>query len=129
MKKIVEILAVSFLAATLGSPLVARAVSYPILEEHRQIKEKAVMKIDTTIYLFHSGTPDARKAIRVNDVLIVYREGPACEMKEVGKIKVLSFAGKNYIKGVVVEGEIKEDDMAKKGAVSYLVILSEDKCK
>jgi hypothetical protein len=109
--------------------LIVRAVSYPILEEHRQIKEKAIVKVGSTVYLFHSGTPDVKMAIRVNDILIVYRESPECKLKEVGKIKVLSHAGDNYYAGVVIEGEVTLDDIAKKGVVSCLVILSDDKCK
>ena len=119
-----------FLLSTLNFPLTARAVSYsPFIEEHRQIKNKAIMKVGTTIYLFHSGTPDVKKEIGLNDILIVYRESPTCEMKAVGKIKVLSFAGENYLTAEVVEGEIMIDDIARKGKSACLVILTEDKCK
>ena len=129
MKNTVKFLTVLFLAFTLGFPLIARAVSYPILEEHRQVKEKAIMKVGMTVYLFHSGTADVKMAIKVNDILIVYRESPECKLKEVGKIKVLSSAGENYFAGEVIEGEVKLDDIAKKGLVSCLVVLSDDKCK
>jgi hypothetical protein len=51
------------------------------------------------------------------------------ELKEVGKIKVLSYVGEDYLKGEVVEGELKAGDIAKKGDVASLIISSGDKCK
>ena len=123
MKKIVHIPGVLLLLFTLCVPFSAHAVSYPILEEHRAIRNKAVFNVGSTIYLFQSGTPDVRQAIGVNDVLIVYRESASGEMREVGKIKVLSFIGEVYIKGEVIAGKIRHDDVAKKGNVSCLVIL------
>jgi len=130
MKTIDRIFFFLFLSLALTIPLTARAVSYsPFIEEHRQIKNKAIMKVGTIIYLFHSGTPDVKNEIHLNDILIVYRESPTCEMKAVGKIKVLSFAGGNHITAEVIEGEIMIDDIAKKGKAAYLVVLTEDTCK
>jgi hypothetical protein len=40
----------------------------------------------------------------------------------VGIIKVLSYIGETYIKSEVLAGEIRPDDIAKKGNVSCLVI-------
>jgi hypothetical protein len=130
MKKSVRFLTVLALLSVVGAPLVAHATTYfPFVEDHRQLKEKAIMKVGSIVYVFHSGTPDIKKTITINDVLIVYRESPSCDMKEVGKIKVLSYAGENYLKVEVIEGEIKLNDIARKGPVSFLVILSEDRCK
>jgi hypothetical protein len=50
-------------------------------------------------------------------------------MKEVGKIKVLSYAYESYLKVKVIEGEIKLNDIARKGQVPFPIILSEDSCK
>ena len=129
MKNILCALAVVYLSFAPGVSLTAHAVSYSVLQEHRQVRDKAVMQTGTILYLFHSGTPDIKKTISINDILIVYRETPSCELKEVGKIKVLSSSGDNFIKAAVVEGEVKHDDIAKKGTVSFLVVLSDDKCK
>jgi hypothetical protein len=80
------------------------------------------------VCLFQSGTADVRKGITVNDVHPVYRETKSHELLEVGKIKVLSYSGADYIKGEVIEGELKAGDIAKKGDVASLIISSGDKC-
>jgi hypothetical protein len=74
------------------------------------------------VYLFHSGTDDVKKTIHANDILTVYRINPSCEVNPVGIIKVLSYIGETYIKSEVLVGEIRPDDIAKKGNVSCLVI-------
>jgi|MudIll2142460700_1097286.scaffolds.fasta_scaffold102912_2 hypothetical protein len=102
-------------------PLIVHATSYmPFF--HSQDKEGTAMKSGQEVYLFHSGTDSVRKTVQVGDILIVYRITPTCEVKEVGRIKALAFIGENYLKAKVVEGEIKPDDIAKKGNVSCLVI-------
>ena len=50
-------------------------------------------------------------------------------MVQVGKLKVLSFVGSDYLKAVIIEGEVMTGDIAKKGDVAGLVISHEDKCK
>ena len=129
MKKIGRLLAV-LLISCVGLPQLTNAVSWSPLEEERE--EKAVKKLmvkGIIVCLFQSGTADVKKAINVNDVLPVYRESKSHELKEVGKIKVLSYVGDDYLKGEVVEGEIKAGDIAKKGDVASLIISSGDKCK
>lgn len=112
---------VTFTAIMLLYSLTAFAVSYPPHIFHQQDRHEPVTK-GGTAYMFHSGTNDVKKTIHVNDIFTVYRISPSCEVKEAGKIKVLSFVGETYIKGEVIEGEIKPDDIAKKGKVSCLVI-------
>jgi len=50
-------------------------------------------------------------------------------LKEVGKIRILSYVEEDYLKGEVIEGELVPGDIAKKGDVASLVISSSDKCK
>jgi hypothetical protein len=112
-----------------GDSLIAHATSFnPLIEEHRQLKEKTVMITGASVYLFHSGTTDVKKSLAINDILAVYRGNSSCEMKEVAKIKILSNPGDNYVKGEVIKGEIKEGDIAKKGSVGLLVIFPEEIC-
>ena len=130
MKKIVGILIVMILSTVIGFPLLAEAVSYsPIPAEREEKAAKGILEKGTLVCLFQSGTADVKKAISIGDVIVVYREGPKHELKEVGKIKVLSYSGADYLKGEVVEGEIQPGDIAKKGEVASLVISPEDKCK
>jgi hypothetical protein len=70
-----------------------------------------------------------RKTIGIGDVLIVYREGGDREHREVGKIKVLSYAGEDYLKAEVVDGAVQTGDVARKGNVASLVISSSEQCK
>ena len=129
MKKIVKLLAV-LLILCMGLPQLVNAVSWSPIEEERVEKAaKGIILKGATVCLFESGTADVKKAISIGDILVVYAEGPKHELKEVGKIKVLSYSGEDYMKGEVVEGEIKPGDIAKKGEVASLVISSGDKCK
>jgi hypothetical protein len=107
----------------------AHATTYfPFIEEHRQLKEKALMRTGTFIFLFHSGTPEITKAIRVNDVLPVYREDESCALKKIGAIKVLSRTGGHYIKAEVIEGTLRLNDIAKKDGTAFLVIVLDEPC-
>jgi hypothetical protein len=113
---------VSFLISVMY-PVTAFATSYlPASFYHQNEITETVMKVGQTAYLFHSGTEDVRKTIHDRDILTVYRITPLCEIKPVGKIKVLSIIADTYFKGEVIEGEIKPNDIAKKGNVSCLVI-------
>jgi len=109
---------------SLSVPLYASAVSYPAQLYHHEERRDKFVKGDT-LYLFHSGTPDVRKTIHVNDTLAVYRTSPSCEVTPIGIIRVISFVGDTYIRGEVFAGEIRPDDIAKKDNVSCLVISAE----
>ena len=128
MKKIGTLLAV-LLISCMGLPQLANAVSpSPIPGEREERIVKGIKVKGETVCLFQSGTTDVKQTINVNDVLVVYREGPKHELKEVGKIKVISYVGEDYLKGEVVEGEPMVGDIAKKGDVASLIISSGDKC-
>jgi hypothetical protein len=129
MKRVTWIFNVMFLSISFGLPLCANAVSpSPIPGEYEERAAKGIKIKGETVCLFQSGTADVKKAISIGDILIVYHEGPKHELKETGKIKVLSYSGDDYLKGEVVEGEIKTGDIAKKGDVASLIISSSDKC-
>ncbi len=118
------------LIVCVGLPLFANAASwFPFSEEHDEKAVKGTMVKGTVICLFQSGTADVRKEINVHDILFVYRENPPHELKAVGKIKVLSYIGEDYLKGEVIEGELKAGDIAKKGAVASLIISEINSCK
>jgi hypothetical protein len=120
-RKIASIVIVILLAAT--NPLTAVAASYlPASLYHKEHIAETVMKSGQTVYLFHSGTDDIRRSIQVNDILIVYRISPLCDVKAVGTIKVVSHVADTYFKAEVIEGEISPNDIAKKDNVSCLII-------
>ncbi len=114
---------VLLIALALGSPFFAYAVSYSTSQELREEKlARGIRDKGNTVCLFQSGTADVQKEIHISDILIVYRK-----TAQVGKIKVLSFAGADYLTGVVIEGQVRAGDIARKGEVASLVIS--DKCK
>jgi hypothetical protein len=130
MKWVMLTLVVLFLSSYAGLPSPAIAVSwYPLTEEREDKDAKGIMEKGARVCLFQSGTADVRKEIHINDILAVYRQDQDHQMKEVGKIKILYYVGEDYMKGEVVEGEVKAGDIAKKGDVASVVISSSDKCK
>jgi hypothetical protein len=104
-----------------AAPVTVFAVSYQPEIFHRHGEQETFFRGDI-VYLFQSGTADVRNAIHVNDVLTVYRTDSACRVAEVGKIRILSYVRDTYLKGEVVEGQLRRDDIAKKDKVSCLVI-------
>ena len=130
MKHALAGIAALSLAGVLGLSGNAAAVSYPVVEDQREEKAaKGTREKGETVCLFQSGTEDVRKAIAIGDVLIVHREGVNHEHVAVGKIRVLSYVGEDYIKGEVVDGVVQTGDLAKKGKVAGLVISTEERCK
>lgn len=130
MKRVARLLVALFLLLPVGLPSRANAVSpSPVPGEYEEKMAKGIRVKGDTVCLFQSGTADVKNAIIIGDVLRVYRENKKHELKEVGKIKVLSYVGEDYIRGEVVEGELQAGDIAKKAGVASLVISSDDKCK
>ena len=118
------------LLLVLSLPGSARAVSYPLIEEQREEKAaKGISEKGETVCLFQSGTADVRQAISIGDVLPVFREGSDRELTTVGRIRVLSFVGDDYLKGEVIEGEVRAGDVAKKDDAASLVISARERCK
>ena len=122
-KKIAGILIVILFLLVAVNPLSAVAASYlPAFFYHQNDITETVIKVGQIAYLFHSGTEDVKRTIQTNDILVVYRISPLCEVKKVGTIKVISNIADTYFKGEVAEGEIRPNDIAKKGNASCLVI-------
>ena len=129
MKKIGKLLVV-LLISCVGLPQLVHAVSWsPLQEEGEEETAQGIMVKGTVVCLFESGTADVKKTITIGDTLVVYRENKSHELKAVGKIKMLSYSGQYYLKGEVIEGEIKAGDIAKKGDVATLIISPGKSCK
>ncbi len=110
-------------------PESVHAVSFsPVPAENEERAAKGIRGKGETVCLFQSGTAEIRKTIAIGDVLSVYRQENSGAVREIGKIRVLSYGGEDYLKGTVVEGEVMAGDVAKKGDIAGLIISSEDKC-
>ena len=92
-----------------------------------QAKVAVLAKQGDTIHLFHGGFTSAKEEFCVNDVVPVYRYTGKRYQKyaEVGKIKITGYVGEHYLEGVVVEGNIKDSDFAKKTNAACLIHLPE----
>ncbi|BCS52960.1 hypothetical protein [Geobacter sp. SVR] len=89
-----------------------------------KVEGEVVMAVGNKVNLFHSGTADVKKEICINDVIPVFREYGGAKnprSKEVGQVKVLSYAGEHYFEGEVVKGEVKPGDVAKKTGAACLI--------
>ncbi len=117
----ISMLILTVILPTIFAPPLSLGVSYPPEVYYHKERHDKFVKGDT-VYLFHSGIDDTKKTIDINDTLAVHRVTQSCEVLPIGIIRVISFIGENYIKGEVFAGEIKPDDIAKKGKVSCLVI-------
>lgn len=117
MKMIAKVLWLVIVAATTTAPITGYAAE-------KKVSSEVVMKTGAKVHLFHSGTADVKKEICLNDVIPVYREtmgGGHTQVKEVGKVKVLSYVGEHYFEAEVASGEIRVGDIAKKESASCLV--------
>ncbi len=126
----VQLLAALMLAGVIIYTGPANAVSpSPVPEEMAEKAAKGIKVVGETVCLFQSGTEDIKKEIHVSDILIVYREDQDHHVTAVGKVRILSYIGDDYLKGEVTEGEVRAGDIAKKGTVTSLVISSSATCK
>ncbi len=109
MKRSICVFVVTAVLAMLAVPLTVQGAE--------KVKGEVVMKAGKKVHLFHSGTADVKKAICLKDVIPVFREtmsGGHTSVKEVGKVKVIGYAGEHYFEGEVVSGEVKVGDIATK---------------
>lgn len=124
MKNLLKVVMLLVFSALAAAPMAAYAAG--------TVKSEVVMKEGNKVHLFHSGTQEVKKEICLNDVIPVYRDVPAGyrtakladqvkTLKEVGKVKVLSYAGDHYFEAEVVEGRVRPGDVAKKEAAYCLV--------
>lgn len=116
MYRMVKVFVLLVFASMAMTPLAAYAAE--------KVKSEVVMKEGKKVHLFHSGTADVKKEICLKDVIPVFRETPAgshINVREVGKVKVLSYVGEHYFEAEVVNGEIKVGDVAKKEGAYCLV--------
>jgi hypothetical protein len=112
---------VGIFSLALAVPMHAAATSYDPLPRE---EEPAGMEMagGATVFLFHSGTEQVRRSLQVGDVLEVSRVGPDGASRGVGKIRVAAFLGAVCLRGEVLEGKVRQHDLAEKDGVYCLVI-------
>ena len=81
-----------------------------------QVEATITAKTGDIVHLFHGGNKLAKEEFCPNEIVPVYRYYGSRwkEAREVGKIKVTQYLGDHFIEAVVVEGNLKDGDVAKK---------------
>ena len=98
-----------------------------------QVQNAVFAKTGDTVSLFHGGSKLAREEFCLNATVPVYRYDSRTSSigstgvirHEVGKIKITKDLGDYYVEGVVVEGSIKNGDVAVQAESGCLVNLPE----
>jgi hypothetical protein len=130
MKALEKIHIAAIAACICIAPVIVTATSYfPDELAGNADRTQTVMKAEATVHLFHSGAGAVKNAVEITDILTVYREDPCRTIKEIGKIRIVSFDGDNFLRAVVIEGEIRPGDTAKIGQISYLITPPAFICK
>lgn len=96
-----------------------------------QVQNKVVAKTGDTVVLFHGGSKLAKEEFCVNAVVPVYRYderysslgSTGVQRHQVGKIRITKDLGDYYVEGVVVEGNIKNNDTAVQPQSGCLILL------
>jgi hypothetical protein len=88
---------------------------------------RGLAKSGDTVHLFHGGNILAKEEFCVNEIVPVYRYyGRRYKYSsEVGKVKITGFVGDHYLEGIVVEGNIQNDDVAVKPKSACIIRLPE----
>ena len=125
MRRTIRCASLLLVLAALSTPLPrAAAVSYfPLV--HSEPGDETLARQGARVYLFHSGTEDARRVLLVGTVLSVVRVQPSCESVDVGKVRALALVGDTYLEAEVVSGAVKPNDIARSGSVSCLVLAAQ----
>jgi hypothetical protein len=74
-----------------------------------------------SVCLFESGTKEIRKAIAVNDTLVVYHLDNG-NLKQTGKIVVLGYNSNYNISGIIIDGTVNVNDVAIKNEIACIII-------
>lgn len=124
MKTTIAVIGALFLTLSVIAPQFASAA--------QNMEGTVTMKAGSKIHLYHSGSGDMKNTTCKQDVIPVYRgtvigyRSPKTPeqvkgLKEVGKIKMLSYRGDNYCEAEVVQGEVRVGDVTKKEGANCLV--------
>jgi hypothetical protein len=89
-----------------------------------QIKAEVMMTSGDKVHLFYGGPQDAKDMFCIGETVSVYRAYPQKRLRyiEVGKVRIERPIDKKYLEGIVVEGKVKEGDLARKSIAACKVL-------
>jgi hypothetical protein len=88
------------------------------------IKAEVMMTGGDKVRLYYDGPQEAKEMFCSGETVSVYRVYPGERLRyvEVGKVRIVGPIDKNHLEGVVVEGKVKEGDLARKSIAACRVL-------
>ncbi len=88
------------------------------------IRAEVMMTAGDKVRLYYEGPQEAREMFCIGETVSVYRAYPQQRLRyvEVGKVRILKAMDKNHLEGEVVEGKVKEGDLARKSIAACRVL-------
>lgn len=80
-------------------------------------KAEVVAKTGNTVRLLHKGKREAQADFCLDEIVPIYRwhaGGPRVRYRETGKVKITRYEGDHYLEATLMEGDVKEGDIARK---------------
>lgn len=115
------------------SPRTATAVSYVphTVSEQPAVDTAMYKRSGAMVYLFHGATQEAIQPLAGQEFTVFRESAPGCptEKRIVGKIRVSKSGEGHYLEAMVIEGDLKEGDVAHLGAIYALVVLTKERCE
>jgi hypothetical protein len=131
MTMLLLVIYVSGCATVPAEPQVKATVSGETREtaSHPLVKTQVIARPGDVVHLFHGGNKVAKEEFCVNEIVPVYRyfgvRYKTASKSEVGKVKITRYLGDHYIEGIVVEGDVKDGDVAMKPNSACMIRLPE----
>lgn len=96
-----------------------------------KVEATITAKTGDVVQLFHGGNKLAKEEFCPDETVPVFRYYGSRwkEAREVGKVKVTKYLGDHFIEGVVVEGNLKDGDVATKPNSACMIRLPEPENK
>ena len=89
-----------------------------------QIKAEVMMSSGDKVRLYYEGTQEAKDMFCGGETVSVYRaySGERLRYIEVGKVKIVRSIDRQHLEAIVVEGKVKEGDLARKAIAACKVM-------
>ncbi|HET6420094.1 MAG TPA: hypothetical protein VFG19_08050 [Geobacteraceae bacterium] len=129
MRKQTIMLILRLAAAVLGLSLVMPGCGR--LGVQPGIRAEIMMTGGDKVRLYYGGPQDAKEMFCIGETVSVFRAYPQDRLRyiEVGKVRITGSIDRSHMEGVVVEGKVKEGDLARKSIAACKVLPPEPAAK
>lgn len=93
--------------------------------------ENATHRQGTTLLLFYGVTAEAAHGLVGREFSVFREAGPACppEQRHVGRVRIIRTSGNHQLEAVVMEGDVRDGDIAHLGGSYGLVVPARERCE